>query len=132
MMSVSEARIDENAVDSLEELGPIDFLCIEFPHRHAPGAGIQLLLHLVDRGIVRVLDLAFLRKEADGSVHRVPLADLGPDLAPFEGAASGLIDDEDLYNAAEAIAPDSAAALLIYENRWAAPLATTLRREGAQ
>ena len=68
----------------------------------------------------------------DGSVHRVPLADLGPDLAPFEGAASGLIDDEDVYNAAEAIAPDSAAALLIYENRWAAPLATTLRREGAQ
>jgi hypothetical protein len=113
-------------------MGPIDFMAFEFPHRRAPGAGIQLLLHLVDRGIIRVLDLAFVRKELDGSVRRVPIAELGPELAPFEGASSGLLDESDIETAAEMIAPDSAAGLLIFENRWAAPLAATLRREGAQ
>lgn len=116
----------------LDEMGPIDFMCFEFPHRTAPGAGIQLLLHLVDRGIIRVLDLAFVRKEADGRIHRVALSDLGPDFAVFEGASSGLLDDSDIQSAGEMIQNDSAAGLLIFENRWAAPLAATLRREGAQ
>lgn len=116
----------------VQEMGPIDFVCIEFPHRRAPGAGMQLLLHLVDQGIVRVLDLAFVRKEADGSVRRVAISELGPEVAPFLGAESGMLDEQDIADAGKAISPDSAAALLVYENRWAAPLATTLRREGAQ
>lgn len=135
MMTVTtpvEAPSDQNGYGPLEEMGPIDFMCIEFPHRRAPGAGLQLLLHLVDRGIVRVLDLAVVRKEPDGHVRRVSIAELGPEFAVFEGASSGLLDESDMQNAGEAIQPDSAACLLVYENRWAAPLASTLRREGAQ
>lgn len=123
---------DQDGFGSLDELGPIDFMCFEFPHRRSPGAGLQLLVHLVDRGIIRVLDLAFVRKETDGRTRRVPIAELGPEFSVFEGASSGLLDDEDIRQAADAIDVDSAAALLVYENRWAAPLAATLRREGAQ
>jgi Family of unknown function (DUF6325) len=125
-MSVSDLPTE------VQEMGPIDFVCIEFPHRRAPGAGMQLLLHLVDQGIVRVLDLAFVRKEPDGKVRRVAISELGPEVAAFEGASSGMLDDQDIADAGNAIAVDSAAALMVYENRWAAPLASTLRREGAQ
>ena len=86
----------------------------------------------MDRGIIRVLDLAFIRKELDGTVRRLDLAELGPELAVFDGASSGLLDQEDLDAAADAIAPDSTAGLLVYENRWAAPLAVALRRGGGQ
>jgi len=115
-------------------MGPIDFMCFEFPHRRTPsaGQGMHQLIDLVDRGIIRVLDLAFVRKETDGSVRRVDIAELGPEFAAFHGAASGLLDDSDIEQAGELIESDSAAALLVFENRWAAPLATTLRREGAQ
>lgn len=130
-MSIS-TTVDKSAELSLDELGPIDFLCIEFPHRRSPGAGMQLLVHLVDRGIIRVLDLAFVRKESDGSTRRVPIAELGPEFSIFDGASSGLLDDEDIRQATDVIGADSAAALIVYENRWAAPLAATLRREGAQ
>ena len=132
MSVTSPGQSPVDAEHPLEEMGPIDFMAFEFPHRRAPGAGLQLLLHLVDRGIIRVLDLAFVRKEPDGSTHRVPISELGPEFAPFEGASSGLLDDTDIETAAEMIAPDSAAGLIIFENRWAAPLASTLRREGAQ
>jgi Family of unknown function (DUF6325) len=125
----STANVDVGPID---EMGPIDFMCFEFPHRRTPGAGIQLLLHLVDQGIIRVLDLAFVRKEPDGSTRRVALSELGPEFSVFEGASSGLLDDSDIQAAAELIQNDSAAGLLIFENRWAAPFAATLRREGAQ
>ena len=118
--------------DQVDQLGPIDFFVIEFPHRRTAGEGLPLLVDLVDRGIVRVLDLAFLRKESDGTVRRVAVADLGPAFAVFEGASSGLLGQADFDEAAAAIAPDSAAGLLVYENRWAAPLAVALRRGGAQ
>jgi hypothetical protein len=121
-----------DGVDPLDELGPIDYLVIEFPHRRAPGDAVPYFLDLVDRGLIRVLDLAFIRKEADGTVRRVGPEELGPELAAFEGAASGLLGQEDLDAAAAAIAPDSAAGLLIYENRWAVPFAVALRRGGAQ
>lgn len=130
--SSSAATDDGNPFGPVDEMGPIDFMCFEFPHRRTPGAGLQLLLHLVDRGIIRVLDLAFVRKEADGRIHRVALSELGPELSVFEGAASGLLDDSDIQAAAELIGNDSAAGLLVFENRWAAPFAATLRREGAQ
>src|SRR5690349_8865521 len=99
---------DQNGFGPLDEMGPIDFMCIEFPHRRAPGAGIQLLVHLVERGIIRVLDLAFVRKEPGGSVRRVHIAELGPEMAVFEGASSGLLDDEDIMQTGELINEDSA------------------------
>jgi hypothetical protein len=119
------------------EVGPIDYLVVEWPAGKQPtGEGLTLLVDLVDRGIVRVLDLAFVRKEADGTMIRLELSDLdldgNPELAVFEGASSGLIREDERDEAAAAIEPGASAALLIYENTWAAPFATALRRAGAQ
>jgi hypothetical protein len=100
------------------------------------GEGLPLLVDLVDRGIIRLLDLTFVKKELDGSVRGVTIADLDEDgkldLAVFEGASSGLLGQDDIEEASGALEPGSSAALLIYENTWAAPLATALRRGGAQ
>jgi len=119
-----------------EEMGPIDYLIIEFPGGRMTGQGLPLLVDLVDRGVIRILDLAFIRKLPDGTVTRVeltgPRADGQPDLSMFEGASSGLLDQEDIEAGAEAIQPGNTAGLIIYENRWAAPLAMALRRGGAQ
>jgi hypothetical protein len=127
-----EVSNDGTDVEQLDEMGPIDFLVVEFPHRRTPGDAVPYFLDLVDRGLIRVLDLAFIRKEDDGTVRRVGPEELGPDLAVFVGASSGLLGQEDLDEAAAAIAPDSAAGLIVYENRWAVPFAVALRRGGAQ
>jgi len=121
-----------NSEPVIDEMGPIDFTVIEFPHRRQAGEGLPLLADLVERGIIRVLDLAFIRKETDGTVYQVELSDLGPEMAVFEGASSGILTQDDFNDAAATIEPDSAAGLLVYENRWAAPLAVALRRGGAQ
>jgi len=120
----------------IEEMGPIDYLIVEFPGSRIGGEGLPLLVDLVDRGIIRILDLVFIRKLPDGAVMRMELTggrtNGQPDLSMFEGASSGLLDQGDIDAAAETIRPDSTAGLLVYENRWAAPLATALRRGGAQ
>jgi len=120
----------------LEEMGPVDFMVIEFPGGRMSGEGLPLLVDLADRGIVRVLDLVFARKMSDGSVVQMNMTGLSRDgnegLEVFEGASSGMLDDKDIKAAASVIESGSTAALLVYENRWAAPLATALRRSGAQ
>ena len=122
--------------DDLEQMGPIDYLVVEFPGSRMTGEGLPLLVDLVDRGIIRILDLVFVKKELDGSVRGIEVADLDHDgkldLAVFEGASSGLLDDEDLGDAGGVLEPGSSAGILVYENVWAAPLATALRRGGAQ
>jgi hypothetical protein len=123
-------------MNDLEEMGPVDYLVIEFPGSRMTGEGLPLLIDLVDRGIIRLLDLTFVMKELDGTVRGVTIADLDEDgkldLAVFEGVSSGLIGQDDIDEASGALEPGSSAALLIYENTWAAPLATALRRGGAQ
>jgi hypothetical protein len=119
------------------ELGPIDYLVVEWPAEKQPtGEAFPLLIELVDRGLIRVLDLAFVHKERDGTVVGLDLKDLdlagNPELALFEGASSGLLGEDDYAEAAPALSPGSSAALLVYENTWAAPFATALRRSGAQ
>jgi hypothetical protein len=122
--------------DDLEEIGPIDYLVVEFPGSRMTGEGLPLLVDLVDRGIIRVLDLVFVKKELDGSVKGMAIADLDHDgtldLAVFEGASSGLLDQDDLDEAGAVLEPGSSAGLLVYENRWAAPFAAALRRGGGQ
>ncbi|MEW1632508.1 DUF6325 family protein [Streptomyces sp. NPDC093801] len=117
-------------------MGPIDYLVVEFPGNRMTGEGFPLLVDLVDRGLIRILDLVFIRKDQDGSVVGLEIADLDADgeldLAVFEGASSGLLGQDDLEEAAHAIEPGSSAGLLVYENVWAAPLAAALRRGGAQ
>jgi hypothetical protein len=122
--------------DDLEDMGPIDYVVVEFPGSRMTGEGLPLLVDLVDRGIIRILDLVFVKKELDGSVRGVAIADLDKDgtldLAVFEGASSGLLDREDLDEAGGVLQPGSSAGLLVYENRWAAPFAKALRRGGGQ
>ncbi|MCW3002472.1 MAG: hypothetical protein JWQ20_1770 [Conexibacter sp.] len=119
----------------LDEMGPIDYIVLEWPSEPSGGEVVPLLLDLVDRGIIRILDIAFLRKDEDGALTAIELADLGPAAAAFgafEGAASGIVGEEDLQDAASALEPGASAAILVWENRWAAPVAIALRRSGGQ
>jgi hypothetical protein len=136
-MPDDEAKPDEaKPDDDLDELGPIDYLVIEFPGTKLNGEGLPLLVDLVDRRVVRVLDLLFVKKLMDGSMTmltmRELLADGGRGLGIFSGASSGVIGGDDLDAVAEVLEPGSSAAVVLYENLWAAPLASALRRAGAQ
>ena len=117
------------------EMGPIDYLLVEWPGKQPEGEIAPYLVDLVDRGLIRILDLVFLAKGEDGSVAAMEIADVGgevAELAIFEGASSGLLSDEDHEEAGAALEPGTAAALLVYENTWAAPFATAVRRSGGQ
>ena len=121
--------------DDLDELGPIDYLVVEFPRTNFTGEAFPLLLDLVDSKTIRILDLVFVIKDEDGNVGAVELDQLdggGFDLTVFAGVHSGLIGDDDVTDAGEALLPGSAAAVLVYENVWAAPFASALRRAGGQ
>jgi hypothetical protein len=119
-----------------QTLGPISYLIVEFPGNQMTGEGFPLLMDLVDRGVIRVLDLKFVTKSSDGSVRAVELMDLDHDgtfdVALFEGASSGIMDDSDAADAASVIEPGSSAGILIFENRWATPFVDALRRGGAE
>ncbi|WP_405927322.1 DUF6325 family protein [Streptomyces sp. NBC_00035] len=118
----------------IEDMGPVGYLVVEFPGSRMTGEGLPLLVDLVDRGIIRILDLVFVRKDSDGSVSGMELSDLqeGADLSVFEGASSGVLGQDDIDEAGAALEPGNSAAVVVYENVWAAPLARALRRGGAQ
>ncbi len=121
--------------DEMNEMGPVDYILVEWPGRQPTGEALPHLVDLVDRGLIRVLDLTFITKGEDGSVAAVEIADLGgevAEIAVFEGAASGLIHDDDVAQAGEVLEPGTSAALLVYENAWAAPFAAAVRRSGGQ
>jgi hypothetical protein len=124
------------STEQLEEMGPIDYVVLEWKgDQPVTGEVMTLLLNLVDRGIIRILDLAFLVKAADGSVAAIDLADVeqnGGSLAEFQGVSSGLLGQEDLEEAANALEPGTVAGVLVWENRWAAPVAVAMRRSGGQ
>jgi Family of unknown function (DUF6325) len=122
---------------SEEEFGPVDVVVIGYPPG-APmtGEGIPILLDLVDRGIIRVLDAMFVRKDADGSFSGFDLADVDAetagDLTVFAGASTGLLTDHDAALAAAEIEPGTAAAMIVYENRWARHFVAAVRRNGGE
>jgi hypothetical protein len=120
----------------LQEMGPIDYMVLEWAgDTPVTGEVMPLIADLADRDVIRILDLAFLVKAEDGSVAAVDIAELAQrngDLADFEGAASGLLGQDDLEDAATALEPGTVAGVLVWENRWAAPVATALRRSGGQ
>jgi len=122
--------------DDLDQMGPIDYLVLEFPGSRMTGEAFPLLVDLVDRGVVRILDLVFVRKESDGSVVGVELADVNGDgeldLSVFEGVSSGLVGEDDIQEAGTVLEPGSSAGILVYENLWAAPFAGAIRRSGGQ
>lgn len=126
-----------SATTAGDELGPIDIAVIGFP-AGAPmtGEAVPLLVDLVDRQIIRVLDVMFVTKNADGTFSGFDATELDArgvgDFRVFEGASSGLLGDEDAATAAEAIEPGTSAVMIVYENRWAAPFAAAVRRNGGR
>jgi uncharacterized membrane protein len=122
-------------MNEMNEMGPIDYVLIEWPGRQPNGEVAPHLVDLVDRGLIRILDVAFVAKDEDGSVAGIELADLGDgaaELEVFAGASSGLLSDDDLGEAAAALEPGTSAALLVFENSWAAPFVAAVRRSGGQ
>ena len=122
-------------MDNEAELGPIDVVVIGYP----PGApmkgdAVPIFMDLVDRGIIRVFDALFVRKNEDGTVSGVDFGELdeatGGDLTVFDGASTGMLGNADVETVAAELEPGSGAAIIIYENRWAAPFATAVRRNG--
>jgi hypothetical protein len=125
----------DGVAEELEDMGPIDYLVVEWPGKQPSGEAAPLLLDLVDRGLIRIIDLAFVAKAEDGSFAALDISELAAqsgDLEALVGASSDLLADEDLAEAAEALEPGTSAAILVYENSWAAPFASALRRSGAQ
>ena len=118
------------------DVGPIDYLALEFPGARLTGEGLAILVDLVDRGIIRVLDMRALVRAGDGTVTAVAISDLDGDgtldLAVFEGVESDLLDEDDLKEAASLVEPGNAVAILVYENTWAGPFVSAMRRAGAE
>jgi hypothetical protein len=123
--------------DMETELGPVDYLIVEWPPGTQPnGSGLKELANLTDRGLIRVLDLVFVTKGEDGSVAGLAIADIDSDgeldLVEFEGASSGLLSQDDYDDAGGVLEPGASAAILLYENRWARGFAAAMRSSGAQ
>jgi hypothetical protein len=121
--------------DEMGVMGPVDYIVVEFPDEKVPRDVLPGLVDLVDQGTVRILDLAFVRKETDGSVVGLEIGETGDgemDVQVFEGAASGLMGSEDRDEAAAVLEPGRAAMVVLYENVWAIPFASALRRAGAE
>ena len=123
-------------VDAVDELGPVDWIVVEFPGSRFNGQIAPALLDLVQRDLVRVLDLLVLKKDADGSLEAFELSDLDEgeigELRTYESELAMLLSEEDVTSLAAAIEPGSSAAVLIWENTWAAPFASAVRRSGGQ
>jgi len=129
---VSQTELDQ-IEQELREMGPVDYVVLGWPGDRPQGAEVApLILNLVERGVIRVLDIAFASKDEEGAVTALDLSHLGPDspFAAFEGASSGLLDFGDVQEAAEAMEPGTSAAILVWENRWAAPVAVAVRESG--
>ena len=119
------------------ELGPVDIVVIGFPpDARRTGESVPVFVDLVDRGVIRVLDVLVIQKDADGKVGRLEITELGGEvlesLVVFDGARTGMLDEDDAALAGEALEPGEAAALICFENSWAAPFVTAVRRNGGQ
>ena len=130
------ADLDTTSAETLLEMGPVDYIVIEWPGRQPDGSVAPYILNLVDRGLIRILDVAFLGKDEAGNVFAIDLSELEAEAAAafsaFQGASSGLMRSEDLEEAASVLEPGTSAAVLVWENRWAAPVAVALRKSGGQ
>jgi len=121
---------------AIDELAPVDWIVVEFPGSRFNGEIAPAMADLVDRGIVRVLDLLLLRKDADGSVDAYELSDLDDsevgELRAYAGDLATVLSEDDVAAAAAAVEPGNTAALLVWENTWAAPFVSGVRRSGGQ
>ena len=123
-------------VEEVDELGPVDWIVVEFPGSKFNGQIAPALLDLVERDLVRVLDLLVLKKDDDGSLEAFELSDLDEgeigELRTYESELAMLLSEEDVTSLAAAIEPVARPAVLVWENTWAAPFASAVRRSGGQ
>src|SRR5512146_2508262 len=128
--------MSEQASEPVDELGPVDWIVVEFPGSRFKGEIAAALGELMERGIVRVLDLLLIRKGDDGTLDFHELSDLDESeiggLRAYEGELATLLTEDDVTAAAAAVEPGSTAALLVWENSWAAPFGSAVRRAGGQ
>jgi hypothetical protein len=122
---------------NLDELGPVDWIVVEFPGSKMTGEIAPILADYVDRGLIRVLDLLFLEKGQDGSFEAFEATDLDDDsdlgeLRTLETEAAMVLSEQDVADLAESIEPGSSAAVLVWENLWAAPFGAAVRHAGGQ
>ena len=129
---MSQTELDQ-VDEQLRHMGPVDYIVLAWPGK-APSDGkiASMIVDLHDKGIIRILDIAFVQKTESGDVIAIDLENLGEDngFALFEGATSGLMDAGDMEEATNELEPGSAAAILVWENLWAAPIATAIRESG--
>jgi hypothetical protein len=129
-------QVTEPAPEALDELGPVDWIVVEFPGSRFKGEIAPIIDDLVERGMVRILDLLLIRKDADGELEFFELSDLDESeigtLRAYETALATLLSEEDVNAVAASVEPGSTAALLVWENRWAAPFGAAVRRAGGQ
>ena len=122
--------------EAVDVLGPVDWIVVEFPGSKFNGQIAPVVKDLVDRGLVRVLDLLILKKDDDGALEAYEMSDLDDselgELRAYETALAMVLSEQDVADLAEAIAPGSSAAVLVWENRWAAPFGTAVRQAGGQ
>jgi uncharacterized protein DUF6325 len=120
----------------IDELGPVDWIVVEFPNTKLTGEIAPILAEYVDRGLIRILDLLFLMKDADGGFEAFESADLDDSeigqLRTFETGIAMLLSEKDVEDLAETIEPGSSAAVLVWENLWAAPFGAAVRHAGGQ
>jgi hypothetical protein len=129
-------QLSRETAESVDELGPVDWLVVEFPGSRFKGEIAPALDDLVEAGTIRVLDLLLIKKDEDGSLEFYELSDLEESelgtLRAYEAELATLLSAEDVEAVAEAVEPGSSAALLVWENSWAAPFASAVRRAGGQ
>ncbi len=119
------------------ELGPVDVVVIGFsPDAPLTGESIPLVIDLVDRGIIRILDVLMVQKDEDGNVASLEINELegtvSAHLDVFQGASTGMLGDEDASVASEGLEPGETAVLICFENSWAAPFVTSVMRNGGK
>lgn len=133
-VTVVHPELDEEA--DLDALGPVDWIVVEFPGSRFKGEIAPMLSDLVERDLIRVLDLVVLKKDADGTLEAFELSDLDESeiggLRAHETELAMLLSEDDVNAVAAAIEPGSSAAVLVWENKWAAPFGSAVRRAGGQ
>jgi len=122
--------------DDMDELGTVDWIVVEFPGSRFNGSIAPVLTDLVDRGLIRILDLIVLKKDVDGSLEAFELSDLDDselgELRSYEAELAMLLSEEDVTAVAAAVEPGSSAAVLVWENLWSAPFGSAVRHSGGQ
>jgi hypothetical protein len=134
---MSESTQVEPGLDGdVDALGPVDWIVVEFPGSRFRGEIAPALADLVERGLIRVLDLLVLKKDEDGSVEAFEISDLDETelggLRSHERELAMLLSESDVEAVSAALEPGSSAGLLVWENTWAAPFASAVRRAGGQ